>query len=317
MIRLIVVAVAMLVCVPTFAQTAPELQAHVEYLASDALEGRLPASNGMKEAIAYVRAQCKEIGLQTYSQPVNVRGGTCENVVAVLEGRDLDTRIVVGAHLDHIGRRGRSGESGGPWNNVTRPDTINNGADDNASGSACVLGLAKRLAAGPKPGCTIEFHWYTGEEQGLLGSKTYCKRPLADISQYRFMLNLDMVGRLERKKLIGQPTDLVVPLPIIIAPLDPDKILEPLYNKYLFADRITWASDTNDSDHSSWWKVGVPAVILHTGIHSDYHRATDEVEKVDFRGMVDVCDYAFDILRAVDSQLGPDVFVPPEPFDLY
>ncbi|MHC4121528.1 MAG: M28 family peptidase [Planctomycetota bacterium] len=289
MIRLLFVALV-LVCSTASGQTADELQAHVEFLADDALEGRYPASPGMKKAVEYVRAECKAIGLQTYKQPVSVRGGTCENMIAVLDGRDTETRIVIGAHLDHIGSRDWRGKK-----------IIYNGADDNASGSAAVLGLAKRLAAGPKPPCTVEFHFYTGEEQGLLGSKVYVKKSIAPIEQYKFMLNLDMIGRLGSKKLIGQQS-----------PLDLSAILEPLYTKYIFAKKITWASDTADSDHSSWWRAGVPAVILHTGLHSDYHQGGDEADRIDYEGMEDVCEYAHDIILAVYRALDYSVVDQPD-----
>ena len=297
MIKLSIVALAVLVCAPAFSQTAPELQSHVEYLASDALQGRAPASEGMGKAIEYVKAQCKELGLQTYSQPVPVRGGTCSNTVAVLEGRSKDVRIVVGAHLDHLGTASR----------VVREDDVFNGADDNASGCAAVLGLARRLSGEAQIGCTVEFHWYTGEEQGLLGSKVYCKKPLAPIEQYKAMVNLDMVGRLDREKMIGD------------APFPYTATLTSLADKYIFAERITRAWDTASSDHSSWWRAGVPAVILHTGLHADYHKVTDEAAKIDYRGMVDVCDYAYDIVKAIDKiEGGPSPPAEPEdPFVLY
>jgi Zn-dependent M28 family amino/carboxypeptidase len=242
----------------------------------------------MDKAKAYVRDQAKALGLETYSQEVRVRGEVCHNVIAVLPGH-TDDRIVIGAHLDHIGARGK---------------TIYNGADDNASGSAAVLALAKRLSE-RKPGCTIEFHWYTGEEQGLIGSKMYCKMPLVPLKHYRFMLNLDMVGRMEKQKLIGA------------APFPYQDVLDVLYDKYLFAERTTWASDTRDSDHSSWWQVGVPAVILHTGLHPDYHRPGDEADKINYEGMVKMCHYAFDLTRLIDARLVPEITDPAIPIILY
>jgi Zn-dependent M28 family amino/carboxypeptidase len=280
--------VAVLCCSPVQGQTVAELRDHVEYLASDDLGGRHPASPGMKKAKAYVRGQCKEFGLTVYTQDVRVRNGTCQNVIAVLPGRDESQRIVIGAHLDHIGtRRGR----------------VNNGADDNASGSACVLVLAKKLA-GTTPPVTIEFHWYTGEEQGLLGSANYIKRPIGDIIEYKLMLNFDMVGRMPVPSLTGGDS-----FPF-------DSVLQTLYTKHDFAEDITWARDTGDSDHSSWWKAGVPAVFLHTGGHADYHRPTDDTDKINFIGMLGVCKYGFDLVMGVSKKLSPSV-IPDEPVVLY
>jgi Zn-dependent M28 family amino/carboxypeptidase len=218
-----------------------------------------------------------------------VRGGTCQNIIAVLPGRDESQRIVIGAHLDHIG---------------TRRGQVNNGADDNASGSACVLALAKKLA-GTTPPVTVEFHWYTGEEQGLLGSRHYTKRPIGDISEYKFMLNFDMVGRSPAASLSGDSFPF-------------DRVLQAMYAKYDFAEDITWARDTGDSDHASWWKAGVPAVILHTGLHADYHRPTDDADKINFIGMLGVCKYGLDLVTGVGKQLGssPDE-VPNVPVVLY
>jgi Zn-dependent M28 family amino/carboxypeptidase len=208
----------------------------------------------------------------------------------VLPGRDESQRIVIGAHLDHIG---------------TRRGKVNNGADDNASGSACVLALAKKLA-GTTPPVTIEFHWYTGEEQGLLGSSHYTRRPIGDISEYKLMLNFDMVGRMPPASLSGGNS-----FPF-------DSVLQTLYDKYDFAEDITWARDTGDSDHASWWKAGVPAVILHTGLHADYHRPTDDTDKINFIGMLEVCKYGLDFVKGVGKRLDSSPVVAPNvPIILY
>jgi Iap family predicted aminopeptidase len=273
---LLIMTIVLAMATVAIAQTAQELRVHVEYLASPALNGRAPGSEGMKKARKYVWDRCEELGLETYTQKVNVNGTPCYNVVAVLPGRSALCRIVVGAHLDHIGRG-------------------NLGADDNASGCAAVLGLAERLSE-QNHYPTIEFHWYTGEERGLLGSKTYVKKPLSPISNYRIMVNLDMIGRL--KGLAGQQA----------FPYNP--ILERLYTKYPFAEEITWAEDTSDSDHSSWWQVGVPAVILHTGLHPDYHRPTDTSDKINYTGISRVCDYAYDFINAVSVKESPSHPVP-------
>jgi len=307
MIRLLFVALV-LVCSTAQGQTAAELRTHVEYLASDDLGGRYPASDGMEKAKEYVRKECKALGLEVFTQDVTVKGGTCQNIIGVLEGKRTDKRIVIGAHLDHIGTT--------PARRFRQPEVFN-GADDNASGSAAVLALAKRLAR-VKPACTIEFHWYTGEEQNLLGSKQYVKRPIGEIEEYVCMINLDMVGRLKNKQLVGDDTAPLI-LPIPEPAIDLDEVLAPLYDKYIFAEKITWASDTRDSDHSSWWQAGVPAVILHTGLHDDYHKTTDDAEKLYYDGMVDVCHYALDIVDGVYRALGMTVSVPDdqEPFVLY
>jgi hypothetical protein len=267
----------LILAVPAAAQTIDEMKTCVEYLADDAREGRWPGSEGMKEAQNYIRKQCKDRGLPTYTQEVSTRGTKCLNVITTIPGFSED-RIVVGAHLDHIGksRRGR----------------VYNGADDNASGCAVALMLAGQLAKGPKPGCTIEIQWYTGEEEGLTGSKAYVRSPLAPLKCYKFMLNLDMVGRLKKPGLYGEGFKF-------------DDVLEPLYKKYPFASKITLMGSTSGSDHVSWRDAGVPVLMLHTGLHRDYHEPSDDVNKINFRGLVDICHYALDIVRGVDQKLIP------------
>ena len=262
------------------AQTTSELKEHVTYLASDALRGRNTASKGYAQAAKYVYEQCQEYGLQVRYQKVDTASGKCKNVIAWIG--DTDTVIVVGAHLDHIG--------------TNRRGTVYNGADDNASGSAALLGLAKRFANDPIPHCTIVFQFYTGEEKGFLGSKYYVENPLLpknnpNIESHVFMLNLDMIGRLklQRKtaqRKMTQKLDFDVPT-----------ILQELYEKYPYAKGITFRPGVR-SDQVSF-APHMPVVFLHTGLHSDYHRTTDDADKINYDGMVNVCEYAYDLLNLV------------------
>ncbi len=254
------------------AQTASELKEHVTYLASDSLQGRDTASKGYAQAAKYVYEQCQEYGLQVRYQRV----GRCKNVIAWIG--ESGTMIVVGAHLDHIG--------------TNRRGTVYNGADDNASGCAALLGLAKRFANASTPGYTVVFQWYTGEEKGFLGSKYYVKNPLLpendpNIESHIFMLNLDMIGRLKLQQKLIQEGNFDVPA-----------ILQELYKKYPYAKGITFRTGAR-SDQVSFAAVGIPVVFLHTGLHSDYHRATDDADKINYAGMVRVCDYAYDLLNLV------------------
>jgi Zn-dependent M28 family amino/carboxypeptidase len=238
----------------------------------------------MDKAIAYVKGEFEKLDMEAFSQIVKVRNVNCKNTIFVLPGR-TDDRVVIGAHLDHIGT-GRRGV-----------DRIYNGADDNATGCAMMIAMARRLSE-KELGCTTEFHFYTGEEAGLIGSKAYVKTPIAEIHQYQFMMNLDMVGRLRQPGLIGDDE-----FPFASQ-------LEPLYLEYPFAAGITWTEDTKDSDHSSWWSVGVPAVILHTGLHDDYHKPSDESDKINYQGMVDITEYALDMFVRIDRQLRPSAVSP-------
>lgn len=242
-----------------------ELEKHTRQFAT---KSRDSCSRSIRKSQEYVIKECKSYGLQVQSQGMLIRGRECRNIIAWREGKDKNKIVIIGAHLDS-------------YNNP--------GADDNASGSACLLLLAKRFAKGPEPKCTVSFQWYTGEELGLLGSKFYVKYPLLpkgdpDIKKHVFMLNLDMVGRL---KFRPQKDDV-------------QEILEKLFPKYPFAKSITFR-EGSDSDHASF---DVPIVFLHTGIHKDHHKRTDTPEKLNYRGMVVICDYAFEIIiKTIDGKI--------------
>lgn len=237
-----------------------ELREHTRKFAT---KSRETGSQNLRDAQDYVVQECRSYGLKVRSQGMLIRGKECRNIIAWIEGNDKI--VTIGAHLD----------------SVNCP-----GADDNASGSACLLLLAKKFAK-LKPSCTIVFQWYTGEEQGLLGSKFYAKNPLfpeddPDINKHVFMLNLDMVGRLQSYPEADDVQD----------------ILEELFPKYPFAKDITFREGSR-SDHSSFDRYKVPVVWLFTGTHRDYHKASDTPEKLNYEGMDAICDYAFDLVTKV------------------
>ncbi len=238
-----------------------ELKKHTKQFAA---KDRVSCSRNIYKAQEYVIKECESYGLQVEEQGMLIRGRKCRNIIAWREGKDKNKIIIIGAHLDTV--------RGSP------------GADDNASGSACLLLLAKKF---PKLSCTISFQWYTGEELGLLGSKFYAKYPTLpkdnpDIKKHVFMLNLDMVGRL---KIYPEKDDV-------------DTILEELFPKYPFAKGITFRADSG-SDQISFHRKGLPVVFLHTGTHRDYHRSTDTPDKLNYQGMDKICNYAFEIVNKI------------------
>ena len=187
---------------PVFSQKA--LMEHVQWLAAPEREGRGVGTKGLDAAAEYVAAQFKAMGLQpggrdgSYFQPFTAgkspAGGpvTLRNVVGVLPGTKAEwtgQSAVLGAHYDHLG-------SG--WPDVHKGDEgrVHPGADDNASGVAVLLELAKALAAGEKPQRTLVFVAFAGEEAGLLGSRHYVEHPPFPIEKTLGMINLDTVGRL-------------------------------------------------------------------------------------------------------------------------
>ncbi len=200
---------------------------------------------------------------------VNRREATVRNVLAVLEGEgpQADETIVIGAHYDHLGRGGANSASPGS-------QEIHNGADDNASGTAALLEVARRLA-GKKLPRRVVFIAFTGEEQGLLGSAEYVKHPAFPLEKTVAMLNMDMVGRLQDNKVIIEGTDTAKEF---------DPLLDRLNEVYGF-ELVRKPGGFGPSDHASFYPKQIPVMHFFTGTHEDYHRPSDDVEKLNLAGM--------------------------------
>jgi hypothetical protein len=210
-----------------------------------------------------------------------------KNVIGVLEGEGplADETIVIGAHYDHLGRGGAG--SLAPWT-----VEIHNGADDNGSGTATLLEVARRLTQAPqKPRRRIVFIAFTGEERGLLGSAHYCRQPRFPLEKTVAMFNLDMVGRLKDDKLIVYGTGTAREF---------DSLVERLSQQLGF--KLTkHPGGFGPSDHSSFYSRQIPVLHLFTGTHSDYHRPSDDTEKLNFAGMRRVADWLLEAVLATDA----------------
>lgn len=204
-----------------------------------------------------------------------------KNIGAVLEGEGplADETLVIGAHYDHLGYGGRDSMKRGSHE-------IHNGADDNASGVAVLLEVARTLAARPKKlPRRVLFLAFTGEELGLLGSARYVREPLYPLDKTIAMLNMDMVGRLQDRKLIVYGTG--------TAP-EFDPLVERLGKQYDF--HITkHESGFGPSDHSSFYAQRIPVMHFFTGNHKDYHTPTDDFEKLNVVGMREVGQFVTEI----------------------
>lgn len=194
-----------------------------------------------------------------------------KNVVAVLEGAgDLaDETIVVGAHYDHLGHGGSGSLSPGS-------SEIHNGADDNGSGTAALIEVARQLVSRPqKLPRRIVFIAFTGEESGLIGSARYVRQPPFPLDKTVAMLNMDMVGRLHDNKLILQGCNTAAEFDAMV-----DKL-----NEALDFQITRKPGGFGPSDHSSFYAKQVPVIHFFTGTHGDYHRPSDDVEKLNLEGM--------------------------------
>ncbi|OYV80382.1 MAG: aminopeptidase, partial [Planctomycetia bacterium 21-64-5] len=203
-----------------------------------------------------------------------------KNVVAVLEGEGphADETIVVGAHYDHLGMGGEGSLAAGV-------QEVHNGADDNASGTAALIEVARRLASRTeKLPRRVVFLAFTGEERGLIGSARYCRDPLVPLDKTVAMLNMDMVGRLADDKLIVQGVDTATEF---------GPVIDHLADRYGL--KVTkQPGGFGPSDHSSFYPHKVPVMHFFTGTHSDYHRPSDDYEKINLPGMRRVAEMVAD-----------------------
>lgn len=197
------------------------------------------------------------------------------NVIGVLEGEGpmADETIIIGAHYDHVGY-GKYG-SRAPGNHA-----VHNGADDNASGTVSLIELARRLAARKKKlPRRIVFIAFTAEELGLIGSRRYVENPVFPLEKTIAMFNMDMVGRLRDGKLTIFCVGSSPRWPSLLQKYA-GKRFKLTLNKYVFPR----------SDHASFARKKIPAIHFFTNTHTDYHRPSDDWQKINFEGMADVID---------------------------
>jgi hypothetical protein len=277
------------------------LRSDVEYLAADALGGRGTGTAGNDSAAAFAARRYASLGLRPlspgYLQPFTARpsghaasttGLRTQNVVAFLPGSDPALRgqvIVVGAHIDHLGRS----SIGALDPDAT--DAIRNGADDNASGSAAVLELARIFSARP-PRRSLVFVNFSGEELGLLGARHFVMNSPVPLDSIVAMLNFDMVGRMRGDSLIVYG---VATAREMSAALDSANATIGLHVRG-FGDGF------GASDHSEFFARDIPVLHFFTNIHSDYHRATDDADKINAGGMARIVALAEGVVRQIDRR---------------
>jgi len=225
---------------------------------------------------------------------------TGTNVLGFLEGSDEQLRkeiLIIGAHYDHLGM-------GGPGS--LTPDTVavHNGADDNGSGTAGLLELAEFLTsrqAGLRR--SLLFIAFSGEERGLLGSAAYVKAPLLPLDQSAAMVNMDMIGRLNNRKLIVYGIGTSPGFDQLVTSHNADSTFDLRLVKDGFGP----------SDHSSFYGSGVPVFHFFTDLHSDYHKPSDDWEKINYEGMKSVLEFIASIAMEVNRSAERPSYVRVEP----
>ncbi len=282
------------------------LRQDVGYLAADRLQGRGTATKGERKAAKYIARAFKKAGLQpkgtngrwyhdfSFKKSSDPHGNIAanaplvnsRNVVGYLDNGAPYT-IVIGAHYDHLGL-------GHDHNSLDANPAgkIHNGADDNASGTAGVLELARYFSQnGVREQHNFLFICFSGEELGLVGSKRYTETPTIDLNSVSFMLNMDMIGRLNEEKRL------------VVGGVGTAPSFVPLLNKLQTGLQIKQDSaGIGPSDHSSFYLKNIPVLFLFTGQHSDYHKPGDDVDKVNFEGQKSVLEFALDLISALDRE---------------
>ncbi|MBI1873581.1 MAG: M28 family peptidase [Acidobacteria bacterium] len=200
------------------------------------------------------------------------------------------------------GRAGGDGRGAAPLPPFDQRDIISNGADDDGSGSTAVLAIAKAFATGPKPKRSVAFVWHTGEEAGLQGSRYMADFPIMPLDKVQAQLNLDMVGRDDCDNIEGDYTNTVF---VVGA----DRISTDLHNLIVetnttLARPLTLDYELNDaqdpesvytrSDHFSYAAKGIPIAFFTTGLHADYHKVTDTVDKITFPKMARIAQLVYE-----------------------
>ncbi|HEY9225115.1 MAG TPA: M20/M25/M40 family metallo-hydrolase [Gemmatimonadaceae bacterium] len=278
----------------------------VEHLASPALAGRLTGTPGNDSAAAYIARRYAALGLregvpgylQRFVARANVRNAATlptQNVVAILPGRDPELAsqyVVVGAHLDHLGASTEFA------NDPEARDALRRGADDNASGSAAVLELARLFAASPTRR-SIVFVNFSGEEQGLLGSQYFADHSPAALDKVDAMINFDMVGRLKNDRLLIAGVGTANELQTVLDSANSAVGLK------IATSRDGWGR----SDHASFTAKDIPVLHFFTDVHEDYHRATDVPEKINASGEARVVALAERVIRDVANRPARLTFV--------
>ena len=285
--------------------TESDLTTLLYTVASDEMEGRETGSPGQKKAGKFLISQYEKNGVPfpkgatTYYQPIpaaflnkknNENLPDSENIWAFIEGSEKPEEIiVVSAHYDHVGIK--NGE-------------VYNGADDDGSGTVALVEIAKAFAQAKKEGNgpkrSLLFIHMTGEEHGLHGSRYYSENPLFPLKNTITDINIDMIGRRDEGHAASNNYVYLIGSDYLSSDLY--AICEKANKEYVQLDLDYTFNDRNDpnrfyyrSDHYNFAKNGIPSVFLFNGVHADYHKATDEVSKIEFDALTKRTKLAFSI----------------------
>ena len=278
-----------------------KIKEHIRILSADSMQGRGTGSLGESMAAAYIEKQFKKIKLDpqgegnTYLQPFPFKGGvhgtgtdgTAHNIIGFLDNGRTNT-IIIGAHYDHLGL----GENGSSLD-ANPQGKIHNGADDNASGVAGLIELAGYFKKNKqKEKYNFLFLAFSGEELGLFGSKYFTEHPSIALSTVNYMINLDMIGRLDP-----------VTKALAVSGTGTSAVWENELKK-LSSDNLKIKTDSagvGPSDHTSFYLKNIPVLHFFTGSHSDYHKPSDDWQKINVGGERAVLEFIIKLVEDLDA----------------
>jgi hypothetical protein len=281
--------------------SAKKIKKHVKYLASDKLEGRGTGTLGEQKSAAYLIKQFEKAGLKPYGEkggflqgypakkglPPNITYVQTANVVGYLDN-NADRTIVIGAHYDHLGK----GDQGSSLQ-ANSVGEIHNGADDNASGTAGLIELAKYYSGNNiTEKHNFLFIAFSGEELGLMGSKFYCDNPTIDLRTVNCMFNMDMIGRYRTEKGVtigGFGTSSFW-----------GRSATNIANEVGLNYNID-SSGVGPSDHTSFYLKDIPVMFLFTGGHQQYHKPTDDADLINGEGEAKLLEYIAKVITKLDE----------------
>ncbi|MEI8135427.1 MAG: M28 family peptidase [bacterium] len=294
----------------TLSQTTPsisakDLRVRMDILASDSMAGRRTGETGCDKAARYIAGEFRRMGLLTidslknYTLPYSFSEHMFDStkkeltkavdVVGFIKGSDpklKDETVIIGAHYDHLGIGGH--------NALDTIKAIHYGADDNASGTVGLLELAEYYAAHKSNlKRSLLFIAFSGEEEGLFGSIAYAKSPILPLEKTQAMINMDMIGRLKDSILIVEGFGSSPYWKELMDTLKHDN----------FSMRYK-PDGVGPSDHSSFYRKNIPVLFFFTGLHKDYHKATDTKDKINYEGEVVVLDLVRRSIDAIESKNG-------------
>ncbi|MEZ4586904.1 MAG: M28 family peptidase [Gemmatimonadales bacterium] len=289
------------------------LERDLAVLAADSMKGRFTGTPEATAVANYLARRFAEVGaapgVPGWLQPFSIdsrapavasiaeahRPSSGANVVALVRGSDptlRDEYVIVGAHYDHLGF-GYTGIRG-----PEQVGQIHNGADDNASGAVALVAIARELAAKP-PRRSVLFLSFAGEEFGLIGSDAYVKAPVVPLDRTVAMINLDMVGRLRNDRLLAFGSETATELPALLDSL----------NQSAGFDLQASGDGYGRSDQQSFYLAKKPVIHLFTDLHEDYHRPSDDAERINVEGLARVASFASSLARALADRRAPLTFV--------